>query len=190
MPIGVLKKEVITFTPSLPDWKEKAIAVLDIGTYNKCYLRFSESFWPEDVHWFQFVAEEHGQWVYWLNLSELLGKPILVAFNAADFGRALESWSDKTIITGAMDTLRTMFGANIPEPIDSIITRWSSDPYAYGSYSYYPVGSHPSKRQHLAQPVDGRLFFAGEATHRQYFATVHGAYLSGIRAAEEIQALY
>ena len=41
-------------------------------------------------------------------------------------------------------------------------------------------------RDHLAQPVDGRLFFAGEATNRQYFGTVHGAYLSGVRAAKEL----
>ncbi len=38
----------------------------------------------------------------------------------------------------------------------------------------------------LAQPVAGRLFFAGEATHRQGFGTVHGACLSGQRAARPV----
>lgn len=37
-----------------------------------------------------------------------------------------------------------------------------------------------------AAPVANRVFFAGEATSRRYQATVHGAYLSGVRAAEEI----
>lgn len=44
-------------------------------------------------------------------------------------------------------------------------------------------------RNDLARAVDGRIFCAGEATERDYFATVHGAYLSGLRAAEEIAEL-
>jgi monoamine oxidase len=40
----------------------------------------------------------------------------------------------------------------------------------------------------LAKPVVGRLFFAGEATSREHAATVHGAYLSGLRAAAEALA--
>ena len=40
----------------------------------------------------------------------------------------------------------------------------------------------------LARPIDGRLFFAGEATDTEHPATVHGALASGQRAAAEIQA--
>jgi monoamine oxidase len=40
-------------------------------------------------------------------------------------------------------------------------------------------------RSLLARPYDNRLFFAGEATHGTDFSTAHGAYLSGLRAAEE-----
>ncbi|MFH8387497.1 FAD-dependent oxidoreductase [Kitasatospora sp. NPDC018058] len=73
-----------------------------------------------------------------------------------------------------------------PQPTDYQITHWASDPYARGSYSYNKVGSTPMMRDQLAARTDERVHFAGEATHRSSFATVHGAYLSGVRAAKEI----
>mgnify|MGYP006268404421 CR=1 FL=1 len=45
------------------------------------------------------------------------------------------------------------------------------------------VGGTMADRATLAEPINGRLFFAGEATSRQYPATVHGAFLSGISAS-------
>jgi polyamine oxidase len=74
----------------------------------------------------------------------------------------------------------------VPDPISFLLTRWSSDPYACGAYSYLANGSTPRDRKLLAAPADGRLFFAGEATDLNFPATVHGALLSGQRAAQEI----
>ncbi len=74
----------------------------------------------------------------------------------------------------------------VPDPIDYLITRWRADRFAAGSYSYLARGSDPEDRSILAEPVDGRIFFAGEATHRDFPATVHGALLSGRRVAEEV----
>jgi len=92
-------------------------------------------------------------------------------------------------VNSAMSTLRTMYGNDIPAPSDWMITRWNSDPYARGAYSYNALGSTPEMRTDLARSVSGSLFFAGEATERLYFQTVHGAYQSGLRAADEILAL-
>src|SRR5688572_7447583 len=74
----------------------------------------------------------------------------------------------------------------VPEPDGWLITRWAADPFALGSYSFLPPGATPADRETLAAPVDGRLFFAGEATSVDFPATVHGAYLSGRRAAAEV----
>ena len=82
-----------------------------------------------------------------------------------------------------------MFGNDIPEPEASLITRWGADPYSHGSYSFLALGANPDHYDDLAAPVGGRVFFAGEATSADFAATVHGAYLSGLRAAEEILAL-
>lgn len=74
----------------------------------------------------------------------------------------------------------------VPEPLAMIRTSWSTDPWARGSYSYLPVGATPALRAALAQPINGRLFFAGEATSSKAPATVHGALASGQRAAQEV----
>lgn len=84
-----------------------------------------------------------------------------------------------------MTTLRTIFGTGIPRPVDHLITRWAADPFALGAYSYNALGALPRMRDDLAAPLAGRLFFAGEATEPEYFGTAHGAYLSGLRAANE-----
>ena len=65
--------------------------------------------------------------------------------------------------------------------------RWAADPYARGSYSYAVPGA-ADERAVLATPVDERLFFAGEACSRHDFSTAHGAYHTGIAAAEQIIA--
>jgi polyamine oxidase len=75
---------------------------------------------------------------------------------------------------------------DLPEPTGFLVTRWRQDRFALGSYSYLAVGSTPEDRSVLAEPVGERLFFAGEATHREFPATVHGALLSGRRAADEV----
>jgi monoamine oxidase len=76
----------------------------------------------------------------------------------------------------------------VPDPTGAVITRWRQDPYALGSYSYLAVGAEPDDRLRLAEPIDDRLFFAGEATDPSFPATVHGALLSGRRAADEVLA--
>jgi monoamine oxidase len=74
----------------------------------------------------------------------------------------------------------------VPEPLAMVRTSWSTDPWARGSYSFLPVGADPALRVDLARPIDGRLFFAGEATSSSAPATVHGALESGRRVATEV----
>ncbi|ARF59219.1 hypothetical protein B1H19_03630 [Streptomyces gilvosporeus] len=187
LPLGVLQRGAVTFGPGLPANKRTAIDKLGMGVLNKCYLRFPKVFWP-DTDWMTHVpdVDKYGQWEQWINISRVTGRPVLLGFNAADFGRTTEGWSDTRIVDSAMGTLRTIFGSDIPAPVGYQITRWASDPYACGSYSYNKIGSTPSMRDSLAAAVEDRVHFAGEATHRDSYQTVHGAYLSGIRAAKEV----
>ncbi len=186
LPLGVLKSKRIAFSPELPPEKNASISSLEMGVLNKCFLQFPKIFWPDDVDWLEYISQEHGEWTEWVSFARTLKLPVLLGFNAGDRGRELESWTDAEIVESAMETLRTMFGEQIPEPLGYQITRWASDPFSLGSYSFNAVGSHPKMRQRLAKPIKNRLFFAGEATEQDYFGTAHGAYLSGIRAAQEI----
>lgn len=186
LPLGVLKSASVKFAPDLAEATANAIAGLEMGVLNKCYLRFKKVFWPKNVDWLEFIPQRPGEWTEWVSFARVAKKPILLGFNAGERGRKIEAWSDQQIVESAMQTLRGVYGDQIPDPIDFQITRWASDPFAYGSYSFNPVGSHPKMRQQLAKPHRGKLYFAGEATEQNYFGTAHGAYLSGIRAAEEM----
>ena len=74
-------------------------------------------------------------------------------------------------------------GVKVPNPVQTVCTRWGSDSLCYGSYSNVAVGASGEDYDIMAQPVGDRLFFAGEATNRKYPATMHGALLSGHREA-------
>ena len=187
LPLGVLQSGDIDFAPPLPPAKQEAIGRLGMGLLNKLYLRFPEVFWEEESHLLGYMAAEKGQWGEWLNLYALLGEPVLLGFNAGSYGRQLETLSDEQIIASAMQVLRTIYGADIPNPTSHLITRWATDPFARGSYSYLAPHATPADRTTLAEPLDEVLFFAGEATWADAPATVHGAYLSGLHAAELIQ---
>ncbi len=188
LPLGVLKSGRVTFTPALPASKRVAIGSLGVGVLNKCCLLFPQTFWNGRVDWINQLPRQGkaGQWAEWVSFARPTQRPVLMGFNAADFGRQIESWDDTAIVQSAMASLRTMFGPDVPSPVDALITRWASDPYARGAYSCHVVGSSPQHRDDLAKSVNGRLFFAGEATERKYYQTVHGAYLSGLRAANEV----
>ncbi len=182
-PLGVLKQAGVRFNPPLPAAKQSAIQNLAMGVLNKVYLKFPETFWDEEVESIGYLGERVGEWCDWLSFVPYAGLPLLMAFHGGAKGFALEELSDDEIIAGAMKTLRVMFGGDIPDPEGFLITRWGKDPFAFGAYSHIPPFASGEDYEALAEPVNDVLFFAGEATHREYPATTHGAYLSGIAAA-------
>ncbi|MCB9537275.1 MAG: FAD-dependent oxidoreductase [Myxococcales bacterium] len=192
LPLGVLKAADVAFEPALPRDKRQAIERLGVGVLDKLFLRFPAAFWAEDVEGAEvlgFVADDNRRWAEMLNLHAYFQKPVLVLFNAGAVARAIEGWADDAIVADAMTALRAMFGDDIPEPEDWRISRWQQDPYARGAYSSFAPGATPADVEALAAPVGGRLFFAGEATEPRFPATVHGAWLSGLRAAAELMSV-
>jgi monoamine oxidase len=186
LPLGVLKKGVVEFSPPLPPRKIRAIERLGMGVLNKVYLQFPEVFWDRETHLLGYVGKR-GEWAEWLNIYRYTQQPVLLGFNAGEYGEKIEGLTDGEIVAQAMAVLRQMYGSQIPNPTGSLITRWRQDPFSYGSYSYAAKDSTTGDRQALGQPVDNRLFFAGEATSQKYPATVHGAFLSGLEAAQKIK---
>ena len=81
-----------------------------------------------------------------------------------------------------------MLGSDFARRIKPIrVHRWGSDPFALGAYSFALPG-YADCRATLAEPVDDRLFFAGEACSLHDFSTAHGGYLTGVAAAEHVIA--
>ena len=188
VPLGVLKAGAISFTPTLPPATQGAIRALDMGILNRTVLLFDEPLWDRDTEWFGYAGRQPGQWSETLNLFPYLDRPVLAMFNPGSFGAEIEQYSDAEIESRAVEALRAIFG-DVPEPVDAVSTRWGADPWTRGSYSYVPVGVEFDTYRDMAHPVGDRLFFAGEATHSRFPSTVHGALLSGRRAARQITGL-
>lgn len=189
LPLGVLKKGDVKFTPELPDSKKSLISKLLVGSVNKVVLVFDSAFWDTSTQYFGYDSAEKGMYSYFLNLRTFTPINGLVTFGFGNYGLRLESQTNEQISQDAMVFLRRMFGANIPAPTRIAVTRWSADKYAYGAYSFPNVGSTIDDFEKFGESVQNKLFFAGEHTSKLYNATVHGAYLSGIREADKILAL-
>ncbi len=183
LPLGVLQAGLIAFAPELPDAQRNALARLGAGVLDKLVLVFPRVQWPLDVDWFGLLTPETERWCQWVNLARHCDAPILIGELAGTFARRAETWSDETIVGSALSAVRRMFGADLPEPVAVRRTRWLQDPFARGSYAHLPPGARASDRDLVAAPHRERLFFAGEHTYRHCPTNVHGAWLSGVRAA-------
>lgn len=192
VPLGVLKKRTITFEPDLPQRKLAAIERLGFGLLNKVAILFPHVFWGEDVDTFGHLnvsSHRRGEFFLFYSYHTVSGGPVLVALVAGEAAHSFEYADPSTMLHHVLDILRGIYGPkgiHVPNPIQSICTRWGSDPFSYGSYSHVRVESSGSDYDILAESVGGRLYFAGEATIRQHPATMHGAYLSGLREASSI----
>lgn len=183
VPLGVLKADTIVFDPPLPEDKQQAIRRLGFGLLDKVVLRFDEPFWTQQFDTRSDVlgiAGENQPVSDLVNSLRFTDVPVLIGLRGGANARAREADSDEQTVAQLIAALRA------PEPAGALVTRWAADPYARGSYSFLAVGSSPDDQEALAAPVGDRLSFAGEATHDEFFATVHGAYLSGLRAADRI----
>ena len=182
VPLGVLQAGTIRFRPELPERKRRAMQALKMGTLHRTYFIFKEAFWSEGVHTFYHV----GAWPAFINMQFYNGQPALLAFHGGKAGRRLDAMGDAEIGREGMAILRKLFGEKIPEPAQVIASHWEQDSLSRGTYSFIPVGATPSDYDAMAEPVGGKLYFAGEATNRKDPATVHGAYLSGKREGRRI----
>jgi lysine-specific histone demethylase 1 len=199
IPLGVLKTQDVQFEPALPDWKLGAIKRIGFGVLNKVVLVYREPFWDQSRDIFGTLRnppnrfsleqkeyfEQRGRFFQWFNCSSTAGLPTLLALMAGQAAFHTENSSNDDLIAEATGVLKTIFGASIPDPIEAVVTRWQHDQFARGSYSNTGPNFQPDDYEVMAKPI-GNLFFAGEHTCGTHPATVHGAYISGLRAASEV----
>ncbi|CAJ0951833.1 unnamed protein product, partial [Mesorhabditis belari] len=195
VPLAMLKKGNIQFEPPLPKRKADAIKRLGAGRIEKIAVAFPRCFWKDlkqknpPVDYFAHVGpvEQRGLFhtIYdFTNRQD--GSPKSFVLMSYVCGKSLEIFDKKTddqVIKMFIETLRKLFpGKHIPKPVGQMVSRWGKDEDIGMSYSYMAVGSKPEDYDSMAAPVSDRIYFAGEATHRFFPQTMHGSYLSGIRA--------
>jgi len=180
VPPGALANESLRFAPALPA-KLAAAHALPLGVADKVFLGIENADeLPRDTRVFgSTVTAETGSYTL-----RPFGRPYVEGYFGGEFARALEHEGERAFAAFAIEQLAGALGNDIRKRLSPIAeSAWARDPYALGSYSYGSPGAQAA-RAALAAPVDARLFFAGEHCSDADFSTAHGAYRSGVRAAE------
>lgn len=189
VPLGVLHAGSIQFNPE-PDILDFASA-LAFGQVIRLTLRFREPFWTSNSRLADagfLLSQEQFFPTWWTPLP--VRAPIMTGWSAGPHCDSLLGRRQAEILSCALADLARITNANedrLAEILEAAYFHdWYSDPFARGAYSYVPVGARGARKQ-LAEPVSGTLYFAGEATELNgHSATVHGAIMSGKRAARQI----
>lgn len=172
-------------TMQLPDelepWREAA-GRLPLGYDEKLFLRIvDEEAFPSELH---AIGNPYDEATVAYHVRPL-GRPMIECFLGGTSARLLADGGPVAACEHVMTELVGLFGANARSGLHFLTTsQWRHDMRIGGAYSHALPG-YSSARRTLAAPFENRIFFAGEATHESAFSTAHGAYASGIRAAEE-----
>ena len=184
LPSTVLAEDELLFRPALLE-KVEAAAGLPLGLADKLFMSLAgaEEF-DKDTRLFG-RTDRVGTGAYHFRP---FGRAQIEAYFGGTLAAELEAGGESAFVEFAVAELVALFGsafARRVEPLHSY--RWGLDPFSRGSYSYALPGKSDC-RVALAAPVDDRLFFAGEACSVHDFSTAHGAYLTGIVAADQVIA--
>lgn len=184
VPTNLLADEAVRFHPSLPG-KVDAARGLPLGLADKVMLSLDQpEALPKDGN-LRAAPMRTAMGSFHLRP---FGEACIEGFFGGRFARQLEDAGDGALAAQAIDEIVGLLGSDFRRRLKPLAeSRWAHDTFARGSYSHALPG-HAGDRAVLAAPVDGRLFFAGEATSPEFFSTAHGARDSGERAAREVLA--
>ncbi|MBN9584046.1 MAG: FAD-dependent oxidoreductase [Afipia sp.] len=182
VPTDLVAAEAIRFSPALPD-KVDAATNLPLGADDKVMLALdSDHDLPKDGN-LRAPTMRTAMGTYHLRP---FGRNCIEGFFGGRYARELENAGDGAMAAAAIDEIVSLLGNDFRGKLTPLgESHWSRDPFARGAYSHALPG-HADKRAVLAAPVNGRIFFAGEATSPDFFTTAHGAQQSGVRAAREV----
>jgi monoamine oxidase len=177
VPPGVIANEALCFAPALPG-KIAAAHALPLGVADKVFLRIDR---PDDLPMDTRVFGSRTTIETGSYTLRAFGRPVVEGYFGGAFARALEG----EIAPFAIEQVCAALGNDMRKRLSPLAeSAWARDPYSLGSYSYGCPGAQAS-RATLAASVDERLFFAGEHCSPHDFSTAHGAYRSGVTAADE-----
>ena len=182
MPSAILAEAENLFSPMLPD-KTQAAQGLPLGLADKLFLSLenAEEF-EKDSRLFGAI-DRIATATYHIRP---FGRPQIEGFFGGTLAAELERAGERAFFDFAVSELTGLLGNTFAQRVKPIhIHRWAADPFARGSYSYARPGMADCRAK-LAAPVDGRLFFAGEACSLGDFSTAHGGWITGVAAADQV----
>jgi monoamine oxidase len=190
VPLPVLQSRRVRFTPDIES-KRPALDLLAMGQAAKIVLRMRQPFWesisglPEMLFLHDFTQPFPTWWT-----TRPLNIPLITGWAAGPQLDRLGNAEGEELLELGMESLAAALNRPIAEVARHLESwyhhDWRRDPFSLGAYSYVLVGGLDAYRT-LAAPVEGTLYFAGEATAGEgYNATMEGAVQSGRRAAREV----
>uniref|UniRef100_A0A8C4F6C0 CW-type domain-containing protein n=1 Tax=Dicentrarchus labrax TaxID=13489 RepID=A0A8C4F6C0_DICLA len=196
VPLTLLQKNLIQFNPPLPERKLKAIHSLGAGIIEKIALQFPYRFWDNKIQGADYFGhippspDKRGMFSVFYDMEPQGKQAVLMSVITGDAVSAVRDMEDKEVVDECMKVLRELFKEQeVPEPVNFFVTHWSKDMWSQMSYSFVKTGGSGEAYDILAEDVQGKVFFAGEATNRHFPQTVTGAYLSGVREASKMSVM-
>ena len=185
VPLGVLKRGGLRFSPALPPGRRAAVGRLGFGRYEKVAMRFAEPFWRDAgfPHLMIFPRDPAAPAVWGFGQDAFGGGPVLVlhVFHSAA-GQLLGMTPDEAV-QWARGLVAEATGRPCPVPVQAAVTAWAAYRFTGGAYTHIPPGAEPADADLLGEPIGGRLLFAGEHTQSARLAYADGAMSSGLREA-------
>jgi monoamine oxidase len=167
-----------------PEALTRARAAIAPGQAVRITLRF-----PDSAIWEQHprLSFAHGDApfpVWWTQYPVIA--PVITGWAAGPKALALAVKTEAELTALALNSLKMIFNRDPGTPVATWFHDWHADPFARAAYSYVRVHGMPAQRA-FADPIDNTLVFAGEAAApAPHVGTVHGALVSGLRAARAL----
>ncbi len=178
---NVLSAGKLRFAPDLPKRQLDAIEQLKLGSFDHVILELPGN--PLGLRTDELVFEKSSRPATAAVLANIRGTTLCCVNVGGRFGRALSAKGSKEMIAFARDWLENLYGADVKRSVGrSHATRWNDEPWVLGAMSAAAPGGQGARRA-LMEPLNNRLWFAGEAAHERLWGTVGGAWDSGDRAA-------
>jgi monoamine oxidase len=186
VPTNVVAGGAIRFDPPLPIAKQEAFHNIPLGNAEKIVFRIEGNPFGERPGVFGVAGgDDTYTGGYQFRPFE---RPLVIGFLGGSCARELAAAGEEAMIAFGIGELVRMFGSDVRRHIGkSAATKWADDSFIRGGYSAARPG-HAHRRADLAASLDGKLFFAGEACSIDAYATCHGAYLTGVAAANAAAA--
>lgn len=184
VPLGVLQSESIVFNPALGHEKMQALKGLKMGPVIKMIYVFDEHISDKSI---SAIYSRHNPPMWWSpSYGHSSNEQVWTAFVSGGWAMELLGLGEEEALEHGLKMLSNELGKTNLKAKLMHLENWPEDPYTKGGYSVVLPG-HYGARAALAKPTPP-LFWAGEAcaTPEGRAQTVHGAYLSGLRAAQEV----
>jgi Flavin containing amine oxidoreductase len=177
----------VKFAPELPKRHLDALSKLKLGSRDHIALELPGN--PLGLRADELVFEKSDNRQTAAILGNLSGTTLCTVDVGGSFGRELSAKGEAAMIDFALGWLGSLYGADMKNQVKRRhATRWNNEPWVLGAISAAAPGGQ-SARKILTEPLSGRIFLAGEATHETLWGTVAGAWESGERAAEAVLKL-